>query len=119
MFSLVFLRFPRVILLFPLSIPPPFPILDFSINHQLLIARLPAYSFHIESLEFISSYLKKKNSSAGIYLLKINDRNTRTICEICSKLTKKTPERCQWPMTLFFELVLHLNLLFLLLTLNT
>ena len=29
---------------------------------------------------------------AGIYLLKVNNRNTRTRCEICSKLTIKTPE---------------------------
>ena len=28
-----------------------------------------------------------------IYLLKVNNRNTRTRCEICSKLTIKTPER--------------------------
>ena len=33
---------------------------------------------------------------AGIYLLKVNDRNTRTRCEICSKLTIKTPERRHW-----------------------
>ena len=32
---------------------------------------------------------------AGIYLLKINNRNARTRCEICSKLTIKTPERRQ------------------------
>ena len=32
----------------------------------------------------------------GIYLLKINDdANTRTMCEICSKSTIKTPERHQ------------------------
>ena len=30
---------------------------------------------------------------AGIYLLKVNNRNTRTRCVICSKLTIKTPER--------------------------
>ena len=30
---------------------------------------------------------------AGIYLLKFNNRNTRTWCEICSKLITKTPER--------------------------
>ena len=30
---------------------------------------------------------------AGIYLLKVNSRNTRIRCEICSKLTIKTPER--------------------------
>ena len=29
---------------------------------------------------------------AGIYLLKVNNRNT-TRCEVCSKLTIKTPER--------------------------
>ena len=34
-----------------------------------------------------------KASPAGIYLLKVNNRNTRTRCEICSKLTIKTPER--------------------------
>ena len=32
---------------------------------------------------------------AGIYLLKVN-RNTRARCEICSKLTIKTPERRHW-----------------------
>ena len=30
---------------------------------------------------------------AGIYLLKVKNRNTRTRCEINSKLTIKTPER--------------------------
>ena len=32
---------------------------------------------------------------ASIYLLKVNNRNTRTMCEICLKLTIKTPEGCQ------------------------
>ena len=32
-------------------------------------------------------------SPAGIYLLKVNNRKTRTRCAICSKLTIKTPER--------------------------
>ena len=30
---------------------------------------------------------------AGNYMLKVNNRNTRTRCEICSKLTIKTPEQ--------------------------
>ena len=30
---------------------------------------------------------------AGNYMFKINNRNTRTKCEICTKLTVKTPER--------------------------
>ena len=31
----------------------------------------------------------------AIYLLKVKERNTRTMSEICSKLTIKTPERRQ------------------------
>ena len=30
---------------------------------------------------------------AGNYILKVNNRNTRTTCEICSDSTLKTPER--------------------------
>ena len=33
------------------------------------------------------------STPAGIYLLKVDNKNTRTSCEICSKLTIKTPER--------------------------
>ena len=36
------------------------------------------------------------NNLAGIYLLKVSNRSTRTRCEICSKLTIKTSERRQW-----------------------
>ena len=35
-------------------------------------------------------------SPVGIYLLKVNHRNTRARCEICSKLTIKTSERRHW-----------------------
>ena len=31
--------------------------------------------------------------AANIYLFKVNNRNTRKNCEICSKLTIKTPEQ--------------------------
>ena len=34
---------------------------------------------------------KDSYASAGIYLLKVNNRSTRTRCEICSKLPIKTP----------------------------
>ena len=55
------------------------------------------------------------NVPAGIYLLKVN-------CEICSKLTIKTPERRHWHRSgvviVHFEHISHLVLLFLLLTLN-
>ena len=42
-------------------------------------------------------YLMHWNTiSANKYMVKVNWRNTRTKCEICSKLTSKTPERRQW-----------------------
>ena len=65
---------------------------------------------------------------AGIYLFKVNNRNTRTRCEICSKLTINTPERrgdvlvyllLTDPEFLYLnEHISHLVLVFLLLTLN-
>ena len=55
----------------------------------------------------------------GSYLLKVKNRNTRTRCEICSKLTTKTPE---WRRSGVFiansKHISHLILVFLLLTLN-
>ena len=36
----------------------------------------------------------------GIYLFKVNNRNTRARCEICSKLTTKTPKRRHWHLKL-------------------
>ena len=59
---------------------------------------------------------------AGIYLLKVNNRNTRTRGEICTKLTIKSLERRQWCRSgiflVNFEHISHLVLVFLLLTLN-
>ena len=59
---------------------------------------------------------------AGIYLLKVNNRNTRTRCEICLKLTIKTSERCHYCRSGVFivnlEHISHRILVFLLLTLN-
>ena len=59
---------------------------------------------------------------ANIYLLKVNNRNTRKRWEIWSKLTIKTPEGRHWPrFSVFivnFEHFSNLFLLFLLLTLK-
>ena len=55
-------------------------------------------------------------TSANIYLLKCNNRNTRKRCEICSKLTIKTPERRPWRCSgvfINFEHIPHLFLVFL------
>ena len=45
--------------------------------------------------ELFSKLERKQNdiTPTGIYLLKLNNRNTRTRCGICSKLTIKIPER--------------------------
>ena len=56
------------------------------------------------------------------YLFKVNNKNTRKRCEICSKLTIKTPERCHWyhsgVFIVNFEQISHTSLIFPLLTLN-
>ena len=69
----------------------------------------------------IESVLSCNNPSkfpAGIYMFKVNNRNTRTRYEICSKLTIKTPERRHWRRSgvffVNFEHISHLVLVFLL-----
>ena len=50
-----------------------------------------------ETLRYISKFfLNYRNLQAGIYLFKVNNENTRTNCEIWSKLTVQTLERCNW-----------------------
>ena len=53
-------------------------------------------------------------------MLKVNNEITRKRCEICSKLTIKTPERCQrcspGVFIVNYENISHLFLVFLLLT---
>ena len=66
--------------------------------------------------------LKDNHYPVGIYLLKVNNGNTRKRCEICSKLTTTTPEqrhcRRSGVFIVNFEHSLHLALVFLLLILN-
>ena len=55
-------------------------------------------------------------------MLKVNNRNPRAICEICLKLTIKTPERPYWRHSsvfiVNFKHISHLALVFLLLSLS-
>ena len=59
-------------------------------------------------------------NAAGIYLLKVNNKNTGTIVEIYSKLTIRTPERSHSHSSgvfiVNFEHISHLVLVFSLLT---
>ena len=56
-------------------------------------------------------------NKVGIYLFKVNNRNTRVRCEICSKLIIKTKEQRQWrPSSVFaisFEHILHRSSVFI------
>ena len=59
------------------------------------------------------------NIAANIYYFKVNNKNPRKRCEICSKLIIKTPERRRsGDFIVNFEHISHLFLAFLLLTLN-
>ena len=56
--------------------------------------------------------------SQPTYMFKVNIRNTVASCEICSKLTIKTPERLSYVFIVNFEHISHLVLVLLLLTLG-
>ena len=78
-----------------------------------------------ESSHFVAITAFCHKNPARNYMFKVNTRNTRTRCEICSKLTiktLKTPERCYWccsgVIVVNFEHIPHLVLAFLLLTLS-
>ena len=78
---------------------------------------------YLKMSSFIELTLKRANcGQGGNYVFKVNNRNTRTMREICSKLTIKIPERCQWRRSgifiVNFEHISRLVLVFLLLTLN-
>ena len=63
---------------------------------------------------------QQKHSLSDIHLFKVNNENA--MCEICSKLTVKTPERRHWRRPDVFivnsEHISHVVLVFPLLTLN-
>ena len=66
--------------------------------------------------------MKIKSYPTDIYLFKVNNKNTKTMCEICSKLTMKKTERCyKRRSNVFFvnyEHISHIVLVLLLLTLK-
>ena len=44
------------------------------------------------AMEAFGCYEVSRHHPAGIYCIKVNKENARSKCEICSKLTMKTPE---------------------------
>ena len=58
------------------------------------------------TMEDMCTFMEPSASSqypVGNYMFKVNNRNTRTRCEIYSKLTIKTPERRQ-TLDIFYTL---------------
>ena len=108
--------------------------LEISISTRSLVAETPwvtmlyttssrqSCAVHFCTVNLKWSYFIKSYYLVSIYLLKVNNRTTRTRYEICSKLTVKTLERRQWRLSgvfiVKFKHVLRLFLVFLLLTLN-
>ena len=90
------------------------PLFDTSHTFFLRILK-PENKISVHLIEF-------KTVPAGNDMFKVNNRNTRAMCEICSKLTIKIPERLNWRRSgifiVNFEHISHLVLVFLLLTLN-
>ena len=60
-----------------------------------------------------SMVLSESIATADIYLFKVNNWNTKTVCEICSKLAIKKPG-----FIVNFEQISHIVLVFPSLTLN-
>ena len=52
--------------------------------------------------------IKKNSNPAKNYMFKVSNKNTRTRCEICSKLAIKTPERQQWQRSSLFLIALKI-----------
>ena len=83
-----------------------------------------SYSFYTKNILWRSCQVAwtKWNYSAGIYLFKVDNENTRTVCEICTKLTIKTPAWGHWHRSgvfiVNFEQISHIVVVFPLLTLT-
>ena len=71
--------------------------------------KVTSSKFKITTLNQSVGYISNTNDivfnqrPAVIYLLIVNNRSTRKRCEICSKLTSKTPERRHWSRSGVFE----------------
>ena len=67
---------------------------------------------------YTNNIYTRKSSPTIIYLIKVNNRNTKNKCEIRSKLTIKIVEQLSTVFIVNFGYISHLFLVFLLLTLK-
>ena len=68
----------------------------FPVNFAVFLEHVSFTTSVNESCCFAVNLQRVEFITASIYLLEVNNRNTRTSCEIYSKLTIKTPERPHW-----------------------
>ena len=85
----------------------------FSCQENLLL-----FSMVLDKASLDESIYARKTSLASIYPLKINNRNARKRCEICSKLTKTAMEQLSTVFIANFCHILQLFLVFILFTLD-
>ena len=64
-----------------------------SLEMKISLLMVTKKCFFIETLFFVLAVI---SNPSNIYLFKVNIRNMRRRCEICSELTIKTPERRHW-----------------------
>ena len=71
------------------------PVSFWSLSLSFFPNRLNQLNQYMPLVSFSTPYrlVSQREYPAGIYKSKVNNRNTRTRCEICSKLTLKTPKR--------------------------
>ena len=80
---------------------------------KYVLSRFFSLVFEFEPcLKVISTF------TAGIYLVKVNNGNIRTMYEIYTKLTKTPKRRSSAAFTFNFEQISHITLVFSVLTLN-
>ena len=89
----------------------------FVVKLQLHAVVLNFMSGNFEKFFYAASF-QNISFPGNIYLFKVNNRNTRRGCEICSNLTIKTPEYRSGVFIVNFEHMSNLFLVCLLLTLN-
>ena len=65
-------------------------ILNFGLCGEYAYFRAVGKTAHFHTITYFHTIFP-----LNIYLFKINYRNARKTCDICSKLILKTPERCQ------------------------
>ena len=86
-------------------------------EHYLRIYFSNQQDLYLQGDSYQLSHVTTSLFPTSIYLFKVDKRNTKANCEICSKLTVKTLASF-WCFIVNFEHISHLFLVFLLLTLS-